>query len=72
MINRRYNLFFWIVVIIILLYAATRILSTSLQTNPGPLVLNEFVASNGTGLMDEDGDYSDWIEIYNSSTRESI
>jgi len=68
MINRRYNLFFWIVVIIILLYAATRILSTSLQTNPGPLVLNEFVASNGTGLVDEDGDYSDWIEIYNSSS----
>ena len=27
--------------------------------------ISEFVASNGTGLTDEDGDHSDWIEIYN-------
>ena len=31
-------------------------------------VLNEFLASNDTGLRDEDGDRSDWIEIYNPST----
>ena len=31
-------------------------------------VLNEFLASNDTGLQDEDGDRSDWIEIYNPST----
>lgn len=30
-------------------------------------MINEFVADNGTGLTDEDGDYSDWIEIYNQS-----
>ena len=31
------------------------------------IVLNEFVASNQTGLRDEDGDTSDWIELYNAS-----
>lgn len=31
----------------------------------GSLVINEFVASNGSVLADEDGDYEDWIEIYN-------
>jgi hypothetical protein len=28
-------------------------------------VLNEVMASNGTTLADEDGDYEDWIELYN-------
>jgi len=30
------------------------------------LVLTEFVAANGRGLQDQDGDSSDWIEIYNA------
>ncbi len=29
------------------------------------LVINEFMASNGTTIADEDGDYADWIELYN-------
>mgnify|MGYP000135570702 CR=1 FL=1 len=29
------------------------------------LLISEFVASNENGLADEDGDESDWIEIYN-------
>jgi len=32
------------------------------------VVINEFLASNGTILADEDGDYEDWIELYNPST----
>lgn len=28
-------------------------------------ILSEFVAANASGLRDADGDYSDWIEIYN-------
>ena len=28
-------------------------------------IINEFMASNATTLADEDGDYSDWIELYN-------
>ncbi|MCC6794073.1 MAG: CotH kinase family protein [Candidatus Hydrogenedentes bacterium] len=35
---------------------------------PGaPVILNEFLASNSTGLQDEDGDDSDWIELYNAT-----
>lgn len=30
------------------------------------LRISEFVASNGSGLFDEDGDYGDWIEIENT------
>ena len=32
------------------------------------VILTEFVASNGTGLLDEDGSHQDWIEIYNAGT----
>ncbi|MCW1924873.1 lamin tail domain-containing protein [Luteolibacter arcticus] len=31
----------------------------------GPVRITEFVASNESGLQDEDGDFSDWIELYN-------
>ncbi|MCI0366346.1 MAG: lamin tail domain-containing protein, partial [Phycisphaerales bacterium] len=30
------------------------------------VIITEFLADNSGGLMDEDGDASDWIEIYNS------
>ena len=29
-------------------------------------IISEFLAANDSGLQDENGDYSDWIEIYNS------
>ncbi len=32
------------------------------------VIINEFLASNGQGLLDEDGDSSDWIELYNASS----
>jgi len=32
------------------------------------VVVSEIMASNNSTLADEDGDYSDWIELYNSST----
>lgn len=31
-------------------------------------IISEFLAANGQGLEDEDGDTSDWIEIYNPGT----
>lgn len=33
--------------------------------NAGEVIINEMVAANHTGLTDEDGDHSDWIELYN-------
>ena len=32
------------------------------------VVINEFLAVNNTVLADGDGEYSDWVEIYNGST----
>lgn len=34
---------------------------------PGTLFINEWLAANNSGLRDEDGDHSDWIEIFNGS-----
>jgi len=33
------------------------------------LVISEIMASNSTTLADEDGDYEDWIELRNLTTR---
>ena len=40
--------------------------TTALGQN-GP-VISEFMALNNSSVQDEDGDYPDWIEIYNSGT----
>lgn len=32
----------------------------------GQVLINEFMASNGQTIIDEDGDYSDWLELYNA------
>ena len=37
----------------------------------GDLVISEFQAINVSTWQDEDGDYSDWIEIRNSATEEA-
>jgi hypothetical protein len=35
---------------------------------PSRVVISEFMAINSTTLADEDGAYSDWIELYNSNS----
>src|SRR5262245_23110724 len=40
------------------------LLSSSIQAQ---VFISEFLASNSNGLEDEDGDTSDWIELYNPS-----
>jgi len=40
-------------------------LSLGLFSARSQVIISEFVASNGSTLADEDGDYSDWIELYN-------
>src|SRR5688572_25903082 len=32
------------------------------------VIITEFMASNTRTLADEDGDFSDWVEIYNAGT----
>ncbi len=40
-----------------------------LSSQAQQLVINELMASNGTTIADEDGDYEDWIEIYNNDAQ---
>jgi hypothetical protein len=37
---------------------------------PAAVVINEFMASNGVTWADEDGDWEDWVELYNSGDAE--
>ncbi|MBN1672640.1 MAG: lamin tail domain-containing protein [Kiritimatiellae bacterium] len=32
------------------------------------MIINEFMAANDTTLKDENGDYSDWVELYNAGS----
>ncbi len=45
---------------------------TATISNPtvGDLVINEFLASNDAAEADQDGEYDDWIELYNNSSSE--
>jgi len=50
-------------IIILILFSCS-----SLFAQTPDLVINEFMASNQTGLQDPDfGEHSDWLELYNSS-----
>ena len=40
------------------------------KPNKGGLILNEAMASNKSTVMDDYGEYSDWIELYNDGTSE--
>jgi len=39
--------------------------------NPA-IVINEFMASNGTTIADPQGDYDDWIELFNRSDKDLV
>lgn len=39
----------------------------TLEVAAGALVINEFMADNDTVIPDQDGEYDDWIELYNNS-----
>jgi len=50
------------------LYSIFILLAIICIPTQGQLVINEFMASNDTGLEDEFGTHNDWIEIYNTSS----
>ncbi len=43
----------------------TALILTAKNVSSQQVRINEFMASNATTIADEDGDYEDWIEIYN-------
>ncbi len=66
-VNRVERIFFWGTILVCFLVGASQIFPVFSQESTSALIINEFVAVNRTGLTDQDGDYSDWIEIYNRS-----
>jgi hypothetical protein len=53
-----------------LLLSISLILSFSVPLS-SQVLINEFSSSNFSGITDEDGDHSDWIELYNHSALEA-
>jgi hypothetical protein len=41
-------------------------LFSSVVAFPQTIVINELMSSNGNAVADEDGDFSDWVELYNA------
>jgi len=44
------------------------ILNATGSPTVGDIVINEFMASNNTTQADQDGEFDDWIELYNNGT----
>jgi spore coat protein CotH len=59
---------FFVLKKILWLLALGMMIFTSGVTGQAQIVLAEFMAKNVSVLKDEDGQYSDWIEVYNNST----
>lgn len=66
-LRRKQWLLFWVVVLAGLIVGVLQLWRPDPKQATSPLVISEFLASNGAGLVDEDGDPSDWIEIHNRS-----
>jgi hypothetical protein len=66
--KRHYKIFFWVFTFAFLVFSAMQLIPEPNGITSGGLVINEFMAANGAGQTDEDGDYSDWIEIHNRSS----
>lgn len=58
--------------LILLINGFVPVLLLAFSTTPADaaddVIISEFAASNTTGLRDEDGAYSDWIELFNTGT----
>ena len=65
-IGKKSSIVLWSIIFVCLLLGAGAVtLGLSFNNSPTHLIINEVMASNGTGLTDEDGDTPDWIELYN-------
>ncbi|MGB0386056.1 MAG: lamin tail domain-containing protein [Ardenticatenaceae bacterium] len=56
---------FWVLYGTLLVYAQVAKEYVAADGPNGLVLISEFMASNDNTLADEDGDYSDWIEIHN-------
>ena len=56
---------YYLTLSLLIIFATLLILVAMLSAENVTLIINEFMASNRYVLEDEDGDYPDWIELYN-------
>lgn len=56
---------------IVVVFCIVLIGKTAIAQTENTVYISEFLASNSKGIVDEDGESSDWIEIYNP-TREIV
>ena len=56
----------WPIIILIFLFISSYNLSSQVTSSKG-IVINEFMASNDRIIADQNGDFSDWIELFNQS-----
>ncbi len=64
---------FWTAIVILLLLGLGRILTWPTESSGNshsPVVISEFMAANQTATSDEEGEFEDWIELYNRSLRD--
>jgi hypothetical protein len=66
---KRTRLYFWCIVALVFSVSSGYTWDEFLDQKANPLLINEFMAANASGPTDEDGDFSDWIEIYNRSSQ---
>ncbi|MEZ4621021.1 MAG: CotH kinase family protein [Caldilineaceae bacterium] len=69
---RNANLLFWLLLALILIFNLPRLLLTptmSTGSDTSPVIITEFLARNQNGLVDDEGDHVDWIELYNRSAQ---
>ena len=68
--KRRPGWLFWGALALCLVLGLERILADPDQpTSRGSVVISEFAAANGAGILDDDQERSDWIELYNRSAQ---
>lgn len=71
MLSRRFKILFWLIIGAVLALGLGQVFALPTQpsaTSSSPVIITEFAASNGGETADEDGDYADWIELYNRSS----
>ncbi len=54
-------------VLLIVFFAVFQVLGIYEKIHGQGIVINEFMSDNESTLKDKDGDYSDWVELYNNS-----
>jgi hypothetical protein len=60
---------FWVVILIVVLSNLNQLALKPNGEISSPLIITELMAANRNGPVDEDGDLTDWIELYNQSSQ---